>query len=99
MVGVATRPARLFGQAPALVTSDAVRPRIDFGVAAGDPIGGRAVVWAHVDRPARMVVEYSTHESFKDPRRVFGGVATPDTGLTARTLIGEHVTRPSGCGG
>jgi alkaline phosphatase D len=87
--GLLARPARTFGQAPAVVTSDAVRPKIDFGVAAGDPMGGRAVVWAHVDRPARMVVEYSTHESLKDARRVEGGVATPDTGLTARTLIGE----------
>jgi len=82
---------RPFGarQAPAVVTTEAARPRVDYGVAAGDPRDGRAVVWAHVDRPSRMVVEYSTHESFKNPRRVDGGVATPDTGLTARTVIGD----------
>ena len=84
-----TIPARVFGQAPAVVTSESARPRIDFGVGAGDPMDGRAVVWAHVDRPARMVVEYSTRESFKNLRRVEGGVATPDTGLTARTVIGD----------
>jgi alkaline phosphatase D len=86
----ATVPSRVWGtQAPAVLTSDRVRPRIDYGVAAGDVIPGRAIVWAHVDRPSQMVVEYATTESFKNARRVTGGVATPDTGLTARMTIGD----------
>ncbi len=72
-----------------MITSDKARPRIDYGVSAGDPIGGRAIVWAHVDRPARMTVEYATTESFANARRVHGPLATPDTGLTARTTIGD----------
>ena len=78
-----------FAQAPGIVTSDTVRPRIDYGVGAGDPIDGRAVVWAHVERPARMTVEYATTESFADARRVQGARATPETGLTARASIGD----------
>ncbi len=72
-------------QAPALITSDRVRPVVDYGVASGDPVAaGRATVWAHVDRPARMGVEWSTTESFTNPRRVRGPLATANTGLTAR---------------
>lgn len=87
--GLTAVPARLFAQAPAIVTSEKLRPRIDYGVGAGDPAGGRAIVWAHVDRPSRMVVEYATTESFSDSRRVRGPIATPDTGLTARVRIGD----------
>jgi alkaline phosphatase D len=87
LVAAAVR-ARVFGQAPAIVTSDRIRPRIDYGIGAGDPADGRAVIWAHADRPAQMVVEYATTESFKDARRVTGALATPDTGLTARLIIG-----------
>ena len=78
-----------FSQAPAIVTSDQVRPRIDYGVGAGDPNGSRAIVWAHVDRPARMTVEYTTTESFSNARRVRGPLATPDTGLTARVAVAD----------
>jgi alkaline phosphatase D len=78
-----------FAQAPAIVTSDKVRPRIDYGVGAGDPVGSRAIVWAHVDRPARMIVEYATTESFSNARRVRGPIATPDSGLTARVTVGD----------
>jgi alkaline phosphatase D len=87
--GLTTVPARVFAQAPAIVTSETVRPRIDYGVGAGDPAGGRAVVWAHVDRPSRLVVEYATTESFANARRVRGPIATPDTGLTARVTVGD----------
>ncbi len=45
-------------------------------------------MWAHVDRPSRLVVEYATTESFTNARRVRGSIATPGTGLTARAEIG-----------
>jgi alkaline phosphatase D len=71
-----------------IITPDRQRPRIDAGISAG-PLGAdRAVVWAHVDRPSRLVVEYATTESFANATRVRGSVATPDTGLTARAAIG-----------
>ena len=47
------------------------------------------MVWAHVDRPSRITVEYATTESFANARRVTGSIATPDTGLTARVALGE----------
>jgi len=50
----------------------------------GDVTGDRAVVWSRTDRPARLVVEYATTESFRDARRVAGPAALPDTGFTAR---------------
>ena len=75
------------GQAPAIITSDRNRPRIDYGVSAGLAGPRRAIVWAHVDRPARMIVEYATTPTFSRPRRVRGTVATQDTGLTARAEI------------
>ena len=70
--------------APALVTSDAQRPAIPFGTAVGDVTGDRALVWSRSDRPARMIVEWSTRESFADLRRQAGPVATAETGFTAR---------------
>lgn len=75
-------------QAPAIITSDRARPVIDAGVAAG-PLGNfEAIIWAHVDRPGRMVVEYSTTPSFAKPVRIVDGTnATASTGLTARTRL------------
>lgn len=87
---VAATPLRARGgQSAAIVTSDQVRPVVDHGVSAGDPTPGRAIVWAHVDRPARLIVEYATSASFAGARRVRGPIATPDTGLTARVAIGD----------
>jgi alkaline phosphatase D len=89
-LAAAAVPVRVWaGQAPAVITSDRVRPRIDYGVAAGDPTPGKAMVWAHVDRPSRITVEYATTESFTNARRVMGSIATPETGLTARAVIGD----------
>jgi alkaline phosphatase D len=76
-------------QAPAIVTSEKARPRIDFGVSAGPYQADRAIIWAHVDRPARMVVDYDTTSSFTNPRRVRGEVAAAFKGLTARAEIGD----------
>ena len=77
-----------FAQAPAIITSDRDRPRIDYGVSAGPSASDRAIVWAHVDRPSRLVVEYSTTANFADARRVRGTIATPETGLNAHAGIG-----------
>jgi alkaline phosphatase D len=78
-----------FAQAPAIISSDRDRPRIDYGVSAGPSGADRAIVWAHVDRPSRLVVEYSTTSNFADARRVRGTIATPETGLNARAEIGR----------
>ena len=57
--------------APAVVTAERLRPLMTSGVQVGDVTAERAIVWSRTDRPARMVVEYATRESFRDatPRR------------------------------
>jgi alkaline phosphatase D len=44
--------------APAIITSDNMRPSIPHGVASGDITGSNALIWSRSDRPARMIVEY-----------------------------------------
>lgn len=51
-------------QAPAVIASDAARPRADWGLQIGDVIDGRAIVWSRADRPARMIVEWSLDETW-----------------------------------
>jgi alkaline phosphatase D len=78
------RPPRLFGQAPAIVTPESARPQIPFGTMAGDVVSDRAILWAKTDRPARLIVEYSTSELIKDLHPVIGPAALEQTGFTAR---------------
>src|SRR4051794_16023717 len=70
--------------APAIVRAEGTRPSVSHGVAAGDVVPGRAIVWSRADRPARLVVEWDTVDSFRNPRRIVGPAATAETGLTAR---------------
>ena len=88
--GVLAGRGRLWaGQAPALVTAEAARPAIPSGTSAGDVTAGRATVWSRTDRPARMIVEYATTDSFADARRVVGPAALEETGFTARVELTE----------
>ena len=66
------------------MTAEGSRPSTAFGATAGDVDGNRAIVWSRTDRPARLVVEYSTTESFKDVSRVVGPAALEATDFTAR---------------
>ena len=70
--------------APALIRQEGARPVIPFGAASGDVTRDRAIVWSRTDRRARMLVEWSTTESFQNVRRVPGPHATEATGYTAR---------------
>ena len=70
--------------APAVITSERMRPTIPYGVQAGDLSGNRAIVWARADRPARMMVEWATTESFTYPHFVRGPAALEDSDFTAR---------------
>lgn len=81
----ALRASRLWaGQAPAIVGAGRDRPSTAFGATAGDVDGDRAIVWSRTDRPARLVVEYSTTESFATVRRVVGPAALETSDFTAR---------------
>jgi alkaline phosphatase D len=83
--------------APAIVKRDSSRPAMPCGVAAGDVASGRGIVWSRADRPARMIVEYSTTPSFRETLRVTGPAALEDTDYTARVDLtdlppGQRIT-------
>lgn len=69
---------------PAIATAESARPASTYGTAIGDVSDGRAVVWSRTDRPARLIVEYDTSESLRDPRRIVGPAALEATDFTAR---------------
>lgn len=72
------------------------RPNPAWGAQIGDVAPGRAVIWSRSDRPARLIVEWATTESFRDPNRVLGSHALEATDFTARIDLrdlpaGQHV--------
>ena len=80
------RPGLVFGQggAPALISSDALRPRAQWGASAGDVSADRAIIWSRADRLSRMQVEWSTSDTFRDAQRVLGPHATEATDFTGK---------------
>ncbi len=84
----ASSAAPLPSAAPAVVTADSARPQIPYGVQTGDVTADSAMIWSRTDRPARMVVEWSTRDSLASPVLVSGPVATPDGDFTARIDLG-----------
>jgi alkaline phosphatase D len=75
-------------QAPALITSDKARPQIPYGVMSGDVSGNSAVIWSRCDRPAQMVVEWSTSKSFREVQRIPAhSAALANQDFTARLLL------------
>ena len=77
-------PAR----APAIVTADTARPQIPYGVQTGDVTADSAMIWSRSDRPAKMVVEWSTRDLLASPIVVPGPIATPNGDFTARLDLG-----------
>jgi alkaline phosphatase D len=65
----------------------ASRPRMTHGIQSGDVSCDAGVVWARADRPARMLVEVATTDSFKDIRSSVFVDALPETDFTAKALI------------
>jgi alkaline phosphatase D len=66
---------------------DKNRPNVAQGAAVGDVDDTSAVVWSRTDRPARLMVEYSTTEAFRDVTRVRGPAAFPEDDFTARVWL------------
>jgi alkaline phosphatase D len=75
--------------APATVVSDKMRPQMPCGVATDDITGTSAAIWSRCDRPARMIVEYSTTESFRNAQRAVGPAALENSDFTARIYLSE----------
>lgn len=83
--GAATLPRWSVAQGvPAVVTSDTARPVAAQGVSFGDPSDGSVMVWSRSDRPARMLVEWSLDEQFRNARRIVGPYALESTDFTVR---------------
>src|SRR5258708_25155580 len=57
---------------------------IPSGIASGDVVGDRAVIWSQSDRAARMMVEYATTESFKNANRITGPAAMEASDFTTK---------------
>ena len=68
--------------APAIITSERLRPQWPSGVQTGDPWPTRAMLWGRSDRDARLQVEWDTTDRFRNARRITGPVATSDGAFT-----------------
>ncbi|MFC8515287.1 alkaline phosphatase D family protein [Streptomyces sp. NPDC057257] len=79
-----TLPTAL-GAAPAFALSG--RPKAGWGVQAGDVTTDSGLVWVRSDRPARMVVETSATESFRNPRRWHGPLLGEGSDFTGTTRL------------
>lgn len=79
-----TLPTAL-GSAPAFALSG--RPGAGWGVQTGDVTCDSGLVWVRSDRPARMIVETSATESFRNPRRWHGPLLGADTDFTGTTRL------------
>ncbi|MDQ0603523.1 alkaline phosphatase D [Streptomyces canus] len=73
------------GSAPAFARSG--RPEAGWGVQTGDVTSDSGLVWVRSDRPARMIVETSATESFRNPRRWHGPLLGADTDFTGTTRL------------
>jgi alkaline phosphatase D len=69
------------------ISHAASRPLITHGLQSGDVSADGAVVWARTDRPARMLVEASTSESFRTVRAAGFADALPESDFTAKLLL------------
>jgi len=86
----ATALSAFGGIARPYLSRAADRPLITHGVQSGDVSIDSGVIWARADRPARMLVEYASTESFKDARHGAYVDALPESDFTAKTLL-EHL--------
>jgi alkaline phosphatase D len=79
--------AALGGVAMPYLSRAADRPQILQGVQSGDVSTDSGVVWSRADRPAQMLVEVSTTESFADLRALPPLAALPESDFTAKMLL------------
>lgn len=79
---LAALPSRVFAQ-----TATAARPRQLQGVQSGDVSGDSVTLWSRADRPARMIVEYATTESFAGATRIPGPLALEAADFTSRVRL------------
>jgi alkaline phosphatase D len=84
----ATGAATAFsGIASPYLSRAADRPQITHGLQSGDVSLDSSVVWARTDRPAQLLVEVATTDSFRDARALPPINALPESDFTAKMLI------------
>ncbi len=81
LAGWAAEPAA----GPAVLIGN--RPEVSHGVMSGDVTADSAVIWSRTTRRARMVVEWSLNDAFREARRIEGPVTGPEADFTAKTLL------------
>jgi alkaline phosphatase D len=86
---LAASPLLVRSQSAAIVPSDSARPVSTHGVMSGDVVQGSAVIWSRTDRPARMIVEYATNESFQNSTRILGPHCLDVTDFTGRLQLSD----------
>jgi alkaline phosphatase D len=69
------------------VSLSASRPVFTHGVQSGDVDATSGMVWARVDRPAHIRVDYATTESFADPVRLAPAEALPGSDYAVKRLL------------
>lgn len=63
------------------------RPMLSHGVQTGDVTPEGAMIWARADRPAAMMVEWATTESFALPRRLPALTLTEATDFAGKMML------------
>ena len=78
-----------FGRAPAIITSQVMRPLVLSGVQSGDVTDTRAMIWSRADRPARLVVDWATNDDFRNARTMVGPAALEHSAFAAQLDLRE----------
>jgi alkaline phosphatase D len=86
-VAASTAMSGAGGIAKPYLSRAADRPLITHGVQSGDVSADGAVIWARTDRPARMLAEVATTDSFKVIQRAVYVDALPESDFTVNALI------------
>ena len=72
---------------PRPAIAQGLRPWFTHGLQAGDVGLDSAVVWARADRASRLLIEWSTTESFQQVTQVVGPAMLETSDLTAKQLL------------
>jgi alkaline phosphatase D len=81
--------AGLGGIAAPSISRAADRPALTHGLQSGDVSMDSGIVWARADRPARMLVEASTTDSFREICCATFADALPESDFTAKVLLDD----------
>ena len=85
--GAAAAATVIDGVARPYLSFAADRPRITHGLQSGDVSIDSGMVWARADRPARMLVEVATTESFRHIRHAAYVDVLPESDFTGKLLL------------